>query len=80
MSYTYRGTGKAPKMATGRTPCRCAAASPILYCALHEAAPELVARLKEWERNIPRMANETPAEGSLRARTLRLIAHAEGRG
>ena len=79
MSYTSQGRGKAPKTATGRTPCRCAAASPILYCALHEAAPELLVMLKEWERNIPRMANETPAEGSLRARTLRLIARAEER-
>ena len=43
------------------------------------AAPALLTILKEWERMIPRMADETPAEGSLRARTLTIIAHAEGR-
>ena len=38
----------------------------------------LLSLLKEWEQNIPRMWDETPLEASLRGRTLKAIAEAEG--
>ena len=38
---------------------------------------QVVELLKEWERNIPRVADTTPAEDSLRARTLSALAAAE---
>ena len=39
---------------------------------------QVVEVLREWERNIPRISDETPAENSLRARTLKALALAEG--
>ena len=50
-------------------------------CKLNPAVYKLVVGLlAEWERNIPRMADETPAENSLRARTLSALAAAATQG
>ena len=72
MSYTYRGTGKEPKTATGRTACRCAAASPILFCALHEAAPALLEQLTRLRMHMTDLDDAKTTDA--------VIAHAEGRG
>jgi len=42
------------------------------------SAPKLLELLTEWERMIPKMFDETPTEGSLRARTLQAIQQARG--
>ena len=45
---------------------------------LQQNADKLLEMLTRWERVMPRLPDDTPAEDSLRANTLRLLANIRG--